>query len=357
MAELFIIDDTWIHQQWVSTGGTRAKRFLQSPDGKYFYFKRSQLKAGKDYTYEFWSEIIASEIGNKLGFTMLSYHIAVYGEMIGCICQSMIAPDNEELIEIVKYLQAFAPTYNPTLKEHKIRYTFQLIENALERVKLKEEAMPRIIEVIVLDALIGNGDRHQENMAFISSQILISDAVKEMKQSGIKIPRYIKWLLDPFLEFIDKQKEHFKTLGKPMPKAAYIKGDINFSPIYDSGSSLGRELTEENLNNLLQNDAQFEAYISRGKSEIHWEGGLKLTHFQLLDKLLESDYKTLVVNIIQSLQLKWNEETMKNIVFGIDKNLSEKYDFHIIPLNRKQLIYKILTSRFKKLEKLLDARL
>lgn len=231
MPELFTIDDTWVHQQWVNTGGTRAKRFLQSPMGEFFYFKRSQFKPGKNYTYEFWSEIIAAEVGTFVGFAMLDYHVAVYGEMVGCICKSMIEPENEELIEVVKYLQAFSPTYNPNLKEHKIWYTFQLIENSLERVKLKDAAMHQIISVIVFDALIGNGDRHQENMAFVSTQKLISDAVKEMEQSGIKIPKFMKLFLNPFFKYIDKKKEYLKILGKPMPKEAYIKWDIKFSPI------------------------------------------------------------------------------------------------------------------------------
>lgn len=222
MPQLFTIDDTWVHQQWVNTGGTRAKRFLQSPTGEFFYFKRSQLKAGKDYTYEFWSEIIAAEVGKFVGFAMLDYHVAVYGEMVGCICKSMIEPENEELIEVVKYLQAFSPTYNPNLKEHKTWYTFQLIENSLERVKLKDKAMSQIISVIVFDALIGNGDRHQENMAFISTQMLLSDAVKELEQSGIRMPKIAKWILNLFSTFYDKRRAHLESLGKPMPKVPYI---------------------------------------------------------------------------------------------------------------------------------------
>ena len=107
MPKLFKIDDDWTHLQWVNTGGTRAKKFLQNPDGDYFYFKRSQLKPGKDYTYEFWNEIIVSEIGQLLGFNMLEYHLAIYNDVAGCISKSMIA-ENEELIEVVKFFSAVA---------------------------------------------------------------------------------------------------------------------------------------------------------------------------------------------------------------------------------------------------------
>lgn len=90
MAKLFIITNEWNEQPWFSTGGTRAKKYLQAPDGKFYYFKRSQLRPGKDYTFEFWNEILAYELGTMLGFKMLRYDIAVDGDIMGCICQSMI---------------------------------------------------------------------------------------------------------------------------------------------------------------------------------------------------------------------------------------------------------------------------
>ena len=40
------------------------------------FFKTSLKKKEKDYTYEFWSEIIASEIGRLLGFDTLVYDVA-----------------------------------------------------------------------------------------------------------------------------------------------------------------------------------------------------------------------------------------------------------------------------------------
>lgn len=91
MAKLFIISDDWNPQPWFSTGGTRAKKYLQAPDGKFYYFKRSQYKdptdtkPGKDFKYEFWSEVIASEVGSMLGFNLLKYNIAIDGMIMGCI--------------------------------------------------------------------------------------------------------------------------------------------------------------------------------------------------------------------------------------------------------------------------------
>jgi hypothetical protein len=199
MPELFTITEEWNELSWFSTGGTRAKKYLQAPDGKFYYFKQSQLKPGKDYRYEFWSEVIAYEAGALLGFTMLKYDVAVNGEVMGCISDSMINSEEEELIEGVKYLQAFAPAYNPTEKSHQNRYTFQLIENSLENAKLKNE-IENIIEIIIFDALIGNGDRHQENWAVISHQKLMTKVIEEAEQRKdyLKIKKWKRWIISQY---------------------------------------------------------------------------------------------------------------------------------------------------------------
>lgn len=72
-----------------------------------------------------------------------------------------------------------------------------------------------------------------------------------------------------------------------------------------------------------------------------------------MNKLLQSGYRATVLNIIQTLQFKWDEKMIETIVFEVDKKLPEHYDKDSIPLNRKKVIYKILTSRFKKLVELL----
>jgi hypothetical protein len=104
MAELYNITE-WSEQRWWNTGGTRNKKVYLSPDGELHYFKQSLKKEGKDYKYEFWSEIIASEIGLLCGFDVLPYHVAVRGNEVGCISKSMIIQGKEELVEVGKYLQ------------------------------------------------------------------------------------------------------------------------------------------------------------------------------------------------------------------------------------------------------------
>ncbi len=107
MAKLYNITE-WSEQPWLNTGGTRNKKnYLNPADNELYYFKQSLKREKKDYKYEFWSEIIAYEIGQMCGFNILPYHVAVRGKEVGCISKSMINPDKEELVEGGRYIQAF----------------------------------------------------------------------------------------------------------------------------------------------------------------------------------------------------------------------------------------------------------
>ena len=109
-----IIDVTnWQELQWFNTGGTRAKKFLSSPKDETYFFKKSDRK----YPYEFWSEIIASGLGEILELNVLKYDIALFEGELGCISKNMRDPANEELIEGGKLMLAFDTTFQPDDKK------------------------------------------------------------------------------------------------------------------------------------------------------------------------------------------------------------------------------------------------
>ncbi len=345
MPELFIISDSWNKLPWYSTGGTREKMYLQSPDGDFYYFKRSQLKPGKDYRYEFWGEVIAYEIGVLLGFEVLRYDIAIYKDVMGCISKSIIDSEESELIEGVKYLQSFAPNYNPRIKEHQNRYTFDLIKNSLEKAGLKA-FMPRIVETIVFDSLIGNGDRHQENWAFINRLRPMLEIIDELDSTGElnKFNRFIKWIL----AWLRKEMKKSKEKGERLPKILHVP-EVRFAPIYDSGSSLGRELLNERVDVLLNSEEELRRYVNNGKAEIHW-GNKKLTHFELLRELLQSEYRASVKESITRILERWNGPGIEKIIHEVDHLVPGSHNSYKIPDNRKRLIVKILTLRLQRLE-------
>lgn len=65
----FIDATDWQELFWYNSGGTRAKKILQDPSGKEYFFKCSERKPARDgkpekyYKYEFWNEIIAYQWG------------------------------------------------------------------------------------------------------------------------------------------------------------------------------------------------------------------------------------------------------------------------------------------------------
>lgn len=264
----------WEEHQYYGTGGTRDKVVVENPeDGALYYFKTSLRKKVIDYKYEFWSEIIASEIGSVLKLNILHYDVA-----------------------------------------DKSAYTFQAIEGLLQNRFENEDFIKDIIKIIVFDSIIGNEDRHQENWSIIVTNKLVG-------------------------------KSSLFGRKKAVPETTY-----SFAPIYDSGSSLGRELTDTKVGQMLKDSVQMEAYINRGQSEIHWRGEKgKQKHFDLITKISDSGHKDTVIDIINSIRSHYNEGLIIDIISSIDNCLPNGLISLKIPKVRKDFIIKLVTLRFRKL--------
>jgi hypothetical protein len=350
MAKLYKISE-WNEQSWWNTGGTRDKKIYLNPeDGELYYFKESFKKGQRDYKHEFWSEIIASEVGTLLGFDILSYHIAIRGNVIGCISKSMVSQASEELVEGGKYLQAFDNTFNPKNVKERDKYTFQLIVEALVSFD-KEKHLKELIETIVFDALIGNSDRHQENWAIINSHGILTEGIPQVEK-GIKtgliddLPAWLKNIVKTVYTFKGKIRPELEKARLLFPKKT------RFAPIYDSGCSFGRELSDERVIQMLNSEQQILSYIAKGDAEIHWEGN-KINHFELLTKLMESEgLRDYVFNSIQRIIEHFDTNKVEQILSSIDKELVELGNPHILPKERKDLVLKLLTLRLNKLREL-----
>lgn len=265
MAEFYDISK-WTERPYYQTGGTRNKVIVENPDNKLeYYFKTSLQRELKDYTYEYWSEIIASEIGSLLGFDTLRYDIAFNRVEMGCISKSMVTKGVNKLTEGISYLTGYDTTYDPMDKKSKNEYSFQLICASLKYFKL-DRYIENIIDVIILDSIIGNSDRHQENWGIIIEYDEVVRIWEEMSRKGLSLKS-----LFSALGITSRVKEDEETTK--LLKEYHLKMPGRFSPIYDSGSCLGRELEDEKLKQMLKDSSMLEAYIRRGDSEIHWEGG------------------------------------------------------------------------------------
>jgi hypothetical protein len=389
----------WIIKRQFNTGGTREKFFCQNPESNVeYFFKQSMFKEGKDgkegkdYKFEFWSEVIASKLGQSLGFEMVDYNVAIYENKIGCLCPSMLKTDSfENLEEGVNYLIAknrnLIPELNQDKKASKF-YTFDLIEQAFEFHKFNEH-LPKIIELIIFDTIISNGDRHQENWGFIVKKSLreIEIDFDDFKKGTIQVAKIlyqhnenvvqtikatyylleilgvvlyirIRYLFNKvFLSYFPLQKIQYDNFLKSR-YGKYLKPRKKqdtelltlFSPIYDSGSSLGRELSEEKIASMLKNRNQLNSYIDKGVSEIRWEeGNKKISFFELVEKLL-SKYPNETTTFITKVLDNYDKKQVDEMIQLVDKDVPDEFSEYKLSDLRKQFISKLIDLRINKLQ-------
>jgi hypothetical protein len=134
---------------------------------------------------------------------------------------------------------------------------------------------------------------------------------------------------------------------------SHIKKPFSITPIYDSGSSLGREKTNEEVERMLITDGEIDSYIRRGKSEIHWNQK-KVSHFELVAELLQTSYAEMTENIIIKVVGKYDDEDVKDQILKVDKLVPESMLIFRLPESRKRLMYKLIDLRIAHLKKLIE---
>lgn len=344
MADFYNVSQ-WNEKPWFQTGGTRSKVIVENPEtGEEYYFKSSLKKVKINYKYEFWSEIAASEVGTLLGFNMLKYDIAFNRGEIGCLSKSMVTAGKNKLTEGISYLTGYDTTYNPDDKQSKKLYTFHFIREALKYFLL-ERNVRGIIEVIILDSIIGNGDRHQENWGIITDYNEVIQLIDDITRRPTK--SLMEKILFRLLAISSKTKQAV-TEKLVNDFQLYMPG--NFSQIYDSGSCLGRELDDNKVNQMLTDTVMMETYIRKGVSEIHWEK-VKLNHFVLIE-MLRHEYTVDVNAIIRRVKSNYTLEKISNCISNLDSKLPKEFDQYKLPEKRKEFIIKLISLRIKELLKL-----
>ncbi len=127
-------------------------------------------------------------------------------------------------------------------REHSV----QLVRHALAPLRLVGRYYPKLVDQLVLDAILGNGDRHQDNWAFVSTYNL--------------------------------RRKVFKIL--------------KLCPAFDNGSSLCREHGEDKVRDMLLSRRALDRYIGAGRAHIRWQtvadGLVQLSHEDLLRRHIET---------------------------------------------------------------------
>ena len=326
----------WKRQIHLHTGGTRDKFITISPNGDKYYFKTSMKRENRDYKYEFWSEIIASEVGISLGFNVLRYDVASFDSTIGCISKSIIDEDKEEHHEGYRYIVQKHPDFSVEFKKkHSLQYIFDSLEN-VHLGHLKTD----VIKMIIFDAIIGNTDRHSENWALVINKGSDYQEIERVILDYQRRSIFSKILLTIFV-FINSRTT-IRSINKRFQRLR-----SSFSPIYDSGSSLGRELSAERISIILDDDQKMEQYIKKGLSDIRWNDK-QLNHLELL-KVIKLDYRSIFDGIIQEVKQKYVEQKIVNIVNHIDDDVPPLFSAYKIPEKRKRSIIEYIKIRILKI--------
>lgn len=208
---------TWIDKS--EEMGTKEKYWYLNPrSGDWWLFKMPRSGTG-----EHWAEKIASEVANLLGIDHATTELATYQGKRGSVSGSfvrtrqLLTHGNELLARTVNGYDG-KKKFKQT--DHTVDNIWKVVENAFERSEQTRQAKVRIGEYLVLDALVGNTDRHHENWGLLKTE-----------------------LNDYFEESV--------------------------APSYDHASALGRELLDSRRATLLATGS-VGRYVEKGRGGVYW---------------------------------------------------------------------------------------
>ncbi|MBE9077546.1 HipA-like protein [Romeria aff. gracilis LEGE 07310] len=169
--EFFIVEVPSKAPEETEEMGTKEKFWFHDLNRELCLYKKSRPGTGED-----WSEKIAAELCELLGLPHADYELATFENSRGTISPCFL-PKAGSLIpgnEVLAQLMSDYPSGSSNPSQHTISKVFQVIEKPT--VNLPSGWVPPegictaadvFIGYILLDAWIGNTDRHHENWAFI----------------------------------------------------------------------------------------------------------------------------------------------------------------------------------------------
>lgn len=224
-----ILDTTsWQEDIFEYGQGEREKNWIIEPDTN----RVAMMKYTRTDRGEHWAEKLCSEFAKVLGFPCAQVELAVRNGKMGILSYFFV--NKKEGYSHYDGGKFFPDEYD---RIRNIGYTYQLIREVLTKPELNQyNLLENFLYIIVFDALVGSGDRHQDNWG---------------------ITRH------------EKRDEMF------------------ISPLYDNSSCLGKEVTVEEATKYLHSRSDFLRYLHNAKSKIGWNSTRKERHFVLIRHLFE----------------------------------------------------------------------
>lgn len=215
--------------------GTKNKFWCECA-GERWLFKEIRKISDSEFSGEDWSEKVAAEIARVLGIPAARVELSVCSGRRGCVSKNFTSAD-QQLVHGNEVLAAYvSANYEQSKNYGQAGHTLESIFAALGAIfpetGQRRKAMRQFADYCVLDALIGNVDRHHENWGVLWQVVRTGD-----------------------LDASEMNREHD------------IAGQYQLAPSYDHASSLGRELTDKKRGGLLKS-GQVSAYVRRGHGGI-----------------------------------------------------------------------------------------
>ena len=203
--------------EWEDMGGKKKFWFYPAKDETDWLFKYPQPNTGQH-----WAEKIAEEVAKNLGIDCATVELALSGKEQGSATKSFL-DGGWELVHGNQLLKTYIPHYE---EDKRFRQSLHTLENIFSAVDFMFDSTDapdvkrKLASYFVLDALIGNTDRHHENWG----------ALRNLEHDGCT--------------------------------------DL-IAPTFDHASSLGRELLDERRHMLLRED-RVGTYAEKGRGAIYW---------------------------------------------------------------------------------------
>ena len=199
--------------------GTKTKFWYRDPDNNVNWL----FKYPRPDTGEHWAEKVAAEVASVLGIRHAKVELARFEGDRGSATESF-ARGGRELYHGNQMLKWIVSGYEPKRRFRQSQHTLANIFEGMDRVFVRPEAAIRakrtIASYTVLDALIGNTDRHHENWGLL----------RRSEGGG-------------------------------------LKGFV--APSFDHATSLGRELRDERRDRFLAEN-RVGGYAEKGRGAIYW---------------------------------------------------------------------------------------
>jgi len=287
------IEPEWVYQR--EEMGSKTKFWFRRPNDRTRLFKYPHENTG-----EHWAEKISAEIANLLGIPHAKVRLATFQGERGSSSLSFIQGSKRELYHGNQVLAGALYEYDTTRRfgqsDHNLPYVLGSLDYFFIDPDARKIAKVQLATYLILDALIGNTDRHHENWGVVY------------------------W---------------------PDPTGGFI-GDM--APTFDHASSLGRELKDaggtKSRTEILRN-AGVGRYSEKARGGIYWESSDARAPSPLeLIRHARNTYPEIFVPALRRLE-KLRPETLKRCIARIPPDwitdTAQEFAFQLLCYNLSEL--------------------